>query len=155
MSVPLLVNVRGIPGAQGSKRHVGGGRLIEMSRKVAPWRQDVKAATEAAITAAGWTPATGPVKVALHFHIARPRSHYRTGRHAHELRANAPHYVVSRGAGDLDKLVRSTSDALVAAGALADDSLIAVLFAWKTYAPPGPVPGALIVITPLDEGGTP
>ena len=31
-------NVIGIPGAQGSKRHVGNGVMVESSKKVKPWR---------------------------------------------------------------------------------------------------------------------
>ena len=45
----LAFTVRGIPGAQGSKRHVGHGVMIESSKKVKPWRSDVKAAAEDAI----------------------------------------------------------------------------------------------------------
>jgi len=36
----IFIPVLGIPAAQGSKKHVGRGILIESSKKVAPWRQD-------------------------------------------------------------------------------------------------------------------
>lgn len=135
----LAFTVRGIPGAQGSKRHVGHGVMIESSKKVKPWRSDVKAAAEDAIrqwetdNSATWEPLAAPVKVYAHFTFARPRSHYRTGRNAHLLRVDAPEWVTSRSCGDLDKLCRSTFDALTAAGVLADDSLIASLAATKAY----------------------
>lgn len=135
----LAFTVRGIPGAQGSKRHVGHGVMIESSKKVKPWRSDVQAAAEDAIrqwetdNSATWEPLTAPVKVYAHFTFARPRSHYRTGRNAHLLRVDAPEWVTSRACGDLDKLCRSTFDALTAAGVLADDSLIATLAATKAY----------------------
>ena len=134
----LIFHVRGIPGAQGSKRHVGRGILVESSRKVAPWRSDVKAAAEAAIAeldrVSPWEPITGPARVAVDFQFTRPRGHHRTGRNAHLLRDNAPAAPVSRALGDIDKLVRSTLDALVAAGALADDSLVVSLRATKSWA---------------------
>src|ERR1700676_3259288 len=37
----MKITVRGIPAPQGSKRHVGGGRMIEMSKAVGPWREAV------------------------------------------------------------------------------------------------------------------
>ena len=45
----LTVIVYGTPAPQGSKRHVGHGRMIEQSKRVKPWRNDVKAAAETAI----------------------------------------------------------------------------------------------------------
>ena len=148
----LTFTVRGLPGAQGSKRHVGHGVMVESSAKVKPWRSDVKAAAEAAlerVTDFGEWPARGPVAVAIEFRFARPKGHYRTGRYAHLLRADAPTFVVSRGCGDLDKIVRSTGDAMTAAGVFADDSLIAHLTASKTYCTPFETPGAFIVVTPF------
>ena len=43
----IFIPVIGIPAPQGSKRHVGNGIMIENSKRVKPWRQDVK---EAALT---------------------------------------------------------------------------------------------------------
>ena len=48
--MPFLLEratVNGLPAPQGSHKHVGGGRMVESSKKVKPWRQDVKAAAEA------------------------------------------------------------------------------------------------------------
>lgn len=146
----LLFTVHGLPGAQGSKRHVGHGVMVESSKKVKPWRSDVKAAAESAIQWQGsWAPIAGPTAVAIEFRFARPKAHYRTGRNAHLLRDDAPTFVVSRGAGDLDKLTRSTLDALTAAGVFVDDSLVAYLTASKTYCTSTEIPGALIVVTPF------
>ncbi|WP_076260838.1 RusA family crossover junction endodeoxyribonuclease [Intrasporangium flavum] len=141
----LTFNVNGTPGAQGSKRHVGNGILLESSKKVKPWRADVKAAAEAAHLASDeWDRATGAIGVQITFRFARPKSHYRTGRNAHLLRDDAPMYVTSRGAGDGDKLQRSTFDALTAAGVIADDSLIVAIHAFKVYAARDEIPGATI-----------
>jgi Holliday junction resolvase RusA-like endonuclease len=112
----------GIPAPQGSKKHLGGGVMVESSRKVKPWRQDVKYAA-LAVTAAipGWVPLGGPLAVAMTFSMARPKGHFRTGRNAHLLRDAAP----TRPAGmpDLSKLVRSTEDALTGV-AWVDDSRV-------------------------------
>ena len=40
----IFIPVIGIPAPQGSKRHVGHGIMIENSKRVKPWRQDVKEA---------------------------------------------------------------------------------------------------------------
>ena len=44
----LTIVAYGQPAPQGSKRHVGKGVMVESSKKLRPWRQDVKAAAEAA-----------------------------------------------------------------------------------------------------------
>lgn len=139
----LAFTVNGIPGAQGSKRHVGHGVMVESSKKVKPWRSDVKAAAEAAHLASDeWDRADGPIGLHVTFRFARPRSHYRTGRNAHVLRDTAPIYVTSRGAGDVDKLLRATADALTASGVIADDVFIVAVHALKVYASAGESPGA-------------
>lgn len=37
-------DVLGVPAAQGSKRHVGNGRMVESSKALHPWRDSVAAA---------------------------------------------------------------------------------------------------------------
>lgn len=128
----LSFDVKGIPGAQGSKRHVGRGIMRESSKKVAPWRSDVR---DAALAAMGdtWRPLTGPVTVDVTFYFPRPKSHYGTGRNADTLKPGAPTNPTSRAHGDIDKLVRSTLDALVSAGVMHDDSLVVALTARKRW----------------------
>src|SRR5690606_6553718 len=105
----LIVRVYGIPAPQGSKRHVGGGRMIESSKKVGPWREAVKAAV---LTATGRRPATldGRVRVDATFFLPRPKGPYGTGRNAGRLRGTAPAERTTNP--DPDKLLRSTMDAL-------------------------------------------
>jgi Holliday junction resolvase RusA-like endonuclease len=146
----LTFTVRGIPAPQGSKRHVGRGIMVESSKKVGPWRDAVRSEAVAAMDATGVTKMDGPLILEVTFYFARPKGHYRTGRKAHLLRDDAPE--VPTGAPDLSKLVRSTEDALTDAGAIADDSRIALLLAGKAYTSPTAMgwPGARITVRRTD-----
>jgi Holliday junction resolvase RusA-like endonuclease len=74
-----------------------------------------------------------PVRVTLIFRFQRPRSHYRTGRHAGELRDGAPSMHAVKP--DADKLARTALDALTGT-ILQDDSRVALLQVSKVYARP-------------------
>lgn len=116
----FTVSVKGIPGPQGSKRHVGKGIMIESSKKVKPWREAVRSTSADHM---GYAPSfDGPLLVDMVFTFLRPKSHYRTGRNAHLLRDDAPTRPKSKP--DLSKLARSTEDALTDAGVYRDDALI-------------------------------
>ena len=71
------------------------------------------------------------------------QSHYRSGRHADELRPSAPRYHT--GPPDLDKLQRAIGDALTAT-VIRDDRQIAV---WQTQKLYGKTSGARIDVVPL------
>lgn len=107
------------------------------------WREDVKLAALAALEETpGWTRDYPKVAAHIVFTLARPKIHYRSGQFAHLLRDDAPHLHGSKP--DLDKLLRSTLDALTAAGVYADDRRVAQLYAIKTYVSTGhPLDGAL------------
>lgn len=125
--------VIGDPAPQGSKRHVGGGRLVESSKKVAPWRTDVTLAAQAWRAANGRPqPLDGPVAARLVFFLRKPIS--------------TPKKVVQPlRKPDLDKLVRSTFDAL--SGVIwADDARVVALHAEKRYAAPGEPTGCRITV---------
>jgi len=142
----LHVTVHGRPAPQGSKRaFVRAGRavVIDDSANTKPWRAAVHSAIVDALPP-GWEPLRGPVEIAVLFVMPRPKSHYTA---SGELKANAPTWVPTTP--DLDKLLRSTLDAVVTAGAIADDRLIALIRASKTYAAASP--GASISITPIQE----
>lgn len=121
--------VPGRPAPQGSKRHVGRGILIESSRRLRPWREDVK---RAAIEA--WTsePTKEPVRLTLHFDFSRPKAHYYSGRNAGVLRPEAPSLYSSNGRDDVDKLARGVLDALTGV-VYADDGQVVILHAKKAY----------------------
>lgn len=106
----MQIIVYGSPGPQGSKRHVGGGVMIESSKKVKPWRQDVTAAGLAVRN--GASPLDGPLAVRMVFTLPKPAS-------APKRRRT---YAMRKP--DLSKLARSTEDALTDAGVIADDARI-------------------------------
>ena len=117
-------DVFGMPAPQGSKKFVGTnkagrGILVESSKKVKPWRQDVKAAAvfqQQRLDLAdpdGWRcPLDGPLLVSMVFTMPKPAS-------APKRRQTWPDKKP-----DLSKLARSTEDALVDAGLILDDSRI-------------------------------
>lgn len=125
-----LVRVPGLPRPQGSKRHVGNGRMVESSPHVGPWRERVALAARAAHGGQ----LDGALHVTVCFSLPRPKGHYRTGRNAHMLRDGAPDYPTTRP--DLDKLTRAILDALTGVW-WADDSLVVGLDAIKVFGQPG------------------
>jgi len=132
----LTVHVVGLPAPQGSKRgFVVGNRAVVVDDNkptLRTWRDDVKRAALDEITATGYTPADDGLVVDVTFLLPRPRSHYRTGRNAHLLRDSAPAYPTTKP--DIDKLLRSTLDALKVAGAYRDDSHVVRVVMEKLYA---------------------
>lgn len=154
MNAPALkLTVYGTPGPQGSKTRNAAGALYESSAKVKPWREAVKtAALDAIHHDEAWTALGEPIWLQMQFSLRRPKSHYGTGRNAGLLKATAPSYPT--GKPDLDKLIRSTQDALKDAGVLADDSVVASLSASKVYVLWGDAlrtPGAVIKVWRLND----
>ncbi|QKW07005.1 RusA family crossover junction endodeoxyribonuclease [Streptomyces sp. NA04227] len=119
----LSVKVYGLPAPQGSKKHIGKGRMLESSKHVKPWREAVVWAMRQEIARhRDWRPLTGPLEAAMVFSFTRPKNHYGTGRNAGVLKPSAP----ARPAvmPDLSKLARSTEDAITTAGGYQDDALL-------------------------------
>lgn len=117
----IRLTVYGEPAPQGSKRHVGGGQMIESSKKVAPWRQDVVAAARRLLDTSGGPPIAGPVHVRIVFTLPAPKS-------LPKRRASLPCRKP-----DLDKLVRSTFDGLKTGGVWVDDAQAVSVYAVKSY----------------------
>jgi len=89
------------------------------------------------------------VCVSVEFIFPRPKGHYGTGRNSQKLKDSAPKYCTSKSNGDIDKVVRSTLDALsLTSGGciLTDDSLVVCLQALKRYANNYELAGAKINI---------
>jgi Holliday junction resolvase RusA-like endonuclease len=127
--------VTGTPAAQGSKKHVGGGTMVETSKNLPRWR---KAVIEAAKNSHGpdWEPLDGCLTVNLTIWLARPK----TTKFKDE----------PAGAPDLDKLQRAVGDALTIAGTIKDDARITTWAASKRWAI-GCEPGATITIHTKEE----
>ena len=149
----IEIRVWGIPAPQGSKSVRGyvAGRAIlgESSKAVAPWRVDVRAATQNQYQG---PILTGPVAVCATFLFSRPKGHYGSGRNADRLKPSAPRHLTSVRHGDLDKLLRSTFDGLsqsAGGGLITDDSLIVEVMANKRYVEEGELPGAYLTVTKL------
>lgn len=132
--------VLGDPAPQGSKKHVGHGVMVESSKKVQPWRESVKAAVEdQTFPMLG---EDGPVLGMCVFTLRRPAS----ARKKDLMPFRTP---------DVDKLLRSTLDAVKQAGLVADDArfseLVRLAKVW-----PGMDPHALhvpgVVFAAVDYG---
>jgi crossover junction endodeoxyribonuclease RusA len=134
--------VYGHPAPQGSKRAVGRRRngstiMIEMSKKVKPWR----AAVAEAAMALGVPMIQNPVILCVVFTLKAPAKMPK-GR------------IYPSIAPDLSKLVRSTEDGITTSGLWKDDALVVGTWAEKLY--PGQVgaleaPGALITIHEIES----
>lgn len=139
----IKFRVNGTPAPQGSKRHVGGGRMVEMSKAVGPWREAVRHEASMVLMGAG-PPCELPVSVTVVFILRRPKSHYGSGQNANTVKLSAPPYPATRP--DVDKLARAVLDGLVMGGVMADDSQVVSLNCAKVYASNGEAPGALIEV---------
>lgn len=125
----IEITVLGLPAAQGSKRLVGK-VMLESSKKVQPWRQDVKSA---ALDQYNGPVINWAVAVEIEFLFYRPKSHFNS---KGGLKPAAPAHLISRANGDLDKLLRSTFDAMSATTGgtiLVDDSFIVRVIGSKRY----------------------
>lgn len=139
----IAFEVLGEPVPQGSKQaFVVGKRAVVTDRgsaRLGPWRQQVNEAARAVIL----EPLAGEVFVVLRFCLARPKSHYRMGAHAGELKPTAPKWVSTRP--DIDKLARAVLDGLTGS-AFRDDGQVAELVASKSF---GTRPGVMVTVCPL------
>ena len=127
----LSFRIDGLPAPQGSKRHIGNGRMIEASKKVGPWR----AAVLEAVAPLSFEPFSGSVGIEIVFWLEKPKSVKR------DLPTVPP---------DLDKLVRGLFDALTLASVWTDDAIVIEVKSWKFYADQER-PGASVRIYQLDN----
>lgn len=134
----IVIEVRGLPAPQGSKRPVrfGNGKIgvVESSKGVGPWREAVRAETQRVMKAEDG-PLDGALAVSITFELPRPRGHYGTGRNGGLIKDSAPQFPAGRP--DLDKLLRAVLDGLTAGGAWSDDAQVVRIGAEKLYGTPG------------------
>jgi Holliday junction resolvase RusA-like endonuclease len=136
----LTITVRADPKGQGNHRTSHAGAIYETTKGHKGWRDTVTLAAREAMSASygdAQTLFSAPVAVKIAFTLAKPKSVKRA------LPSCKP---------DLDKLVRSTLDALTKAGVWTDDGLVCRLEASKVY-PNGlgglGEPGAIIIVSAL------
>jgi crossover junction endodeoxyribonuclease RusA len=135
ISKAVTIIVYGSPAPQGSKKFLGRtktgrGIMGEVSKKVKPWRMDVKAAAE--LVRNGSPAMDGPLRARMVFTLPKPASAPKTRRS----------WPCTRP--DVSKLCRSTEDALTDAGLIKDDArIIGYSRLEKVY--PGEDPEALTV----------
>jgi Holliday junction resolvase RusA-like endonuclease len=151
VDTPLQVWVVGVPRTQGSmqlSRDPRTGRTFaKYSGPTNEWRRTLYfALTE---WWAGRGPLQGPVEAYLDFVFPRPQSHFRTGRYAGQLRADAPVWQANRF--DLDKLARACLDSMTDAHIYSDDGQVSRLMATKKWAAKNETPGVLIRLCALHE----
>jgi crossover junction endodeoxyribonuclease RusA len=153
----VKIRVTGEPQPQGSKsafavRKRGGGytgrvAVVEDNPRVQSWRQAILEEFRATYpdglhVVPGYELA--PAHVTITFILARPKSHYGSGRHGARLLPSAPAWPAKRP--DADKLARSTLDALTDCGVWADDAQVIDLHVLKVWAELGEQPGAIIEV---------
>lgn len=118
MNRTVELTIPGTPATQGSKRHVGGGRLIEMDKRLPAWRATVNLIARREL-GHGFDPLDGPLSVQAVFYLPKPKR---------------PKFQQPATPGDLDKYQRALGDALTLAGVIVDDARIVHWDARKTYA---------------------
>lgn len=119
----IRFTVYGTPRPQGSKRHVGNGVMVEMSKGLKPWRQDVAGTAIQHLLTPGPTPMYGPhipVTLTADFYFTKPKSAKR---------------IAMTTRPDSSKLLRAIEDALIGI-VYADDSQIVDTRIRKHYGGP-------------------
>ncbi len=112
----ITLTIIGRPAGQGSKRHVGGGRMIEQSKYLPAWR---RACIDQMRQQYDGEPLDGPLEVTATFYLKRPKK---------------PKFSAPAVPPDADKLIRAIGDALTQARVVVDDARITTWHATKQYA---------------------
>ena len=110
------------------------------------WKAQVAIAAQPHIPA---TSMTGPIHVELVFYFPRPKSHYRIGKHAGELRVDAPRFCTQKP--DADNSAKAVLDALTLLGVWVDDSQVCKLVIEKFYPNIDEKTGCSISIYPISN----
>jgi Holliday junction resolvase RusA-like endonuclease len=121
----MSIVVYGTPQAAGSKRHVGGGRIIDANKNAAGWKG--KVAQVAGEAREGKPLMRGPVGVRFTFYRARPKGQLKKDG---TVRDSAPIFPTTKP--DVLKLARGVEDALSGV-VYADDALIVHEELYKRY----------------------
>jgi Holliday junction resolvase RusA-like endonuclease len=146
----ITIIAYGDPAPQGSKKFVGiaqatgRGILVESSKRVKPWRQDVEHAAREAMQFGKLPALDEPLYVRMVFTMPKPKSAKKRSR-TYPMRKP-----------DVSKLCRSTEDALTTGGVWADDSrVVEYLRLAKVFPGEDPealnLPGVLVQVLTVAE----
>lgn len=130
----ITINVTGRPAGAGSKSFYQG-KCAPASKYQKPWQEAVSAA---AYLAKPDNLIEAPIVIDFSFMIKRPKSHYLKSKGLKDSAPTTPPI-------DLDKLIRSTADALTGL-IYEDDKQIVEITAKKAYSPVRSASGARIKI---------
>ena len=131
----IVVDISGRPAPQGSKKSIGGNRVIEASKYLPAWRKLCKEAAIQTATEAEWQAASGSVELEVVFYLERPAS-IKPSKRLHPIKPP-----------DLSKLIRAIEDSFTGVF-YEDDAQIIKLTAFKLYAD-SREPGAFAKVTVL------
>lgn len=123
----IRYSIEGTPRPQGSKRHVGGGIMIESSKYVKEWRAFARMKAVDAMRESERIAKPSAVKLTVLFGFDRPKTHIKKG----VCRIDAPVYHTARP--DSDKLLRALLDSMSEI-VFEDDSQVAVIVVEKVFA---------------------
>lgn len=138
-----------VPAARPRATRFGEHVRVYTPKSNAEWMERVRASFRAAFPLAEPITRQAPVEMSVTFRIARPKSHYRTGKNAELLRASAP--VIHTQRPDLDNLLKGVKDALNGL-AFADDSQVAEYGHMAKVWTDGPAETAVIIREKMAAG---
>jgi len=141
----IVFTVAGIPKGQPRARAFykpGLGVRMYDAGQAEGWKGEVALAARLFVPA---TPITGPVSVDIALRFPRPKSHYRTGKHAGELRPDAPIWHTAKP--DRDNAEKAILDCLTRLAIWRDDAQVCCGQVTKRWHTQG---GATITISELD-----
>lgn len=138
----IRLHVIGLPSTQGSKTRMPNGHMVDGTSpraraNLGAWRQAVRAECRKWLGANPQAPLAEPVAVSLSFSFPATASN--------------PHRFWHVSVPDVDKIIRSTLDALVQGAVLADDRYVCRVVADKAYCNPDEPAGCTVVVTSLAE----
>lgn len=135
MEVQITYEIEGIPRPQGSKRHVGGGVMVESSKHVANWRAYAKLKAVQAMGFIERAVKPTPIRIGVSFRFDRPKKHFT----AKGLKHDAPKSHTNTP--DADKLLRALLDSMSGV-VFEDDSQVSEIAVEKVYSK-----GAVTIVT--------
>jgi crossover junction endodeoxyribonuclease RusA len=106
--------------------------VVDAAERSRPWKDSVTAAAHEVLN--GAEPLDGPLELHVDFYVARPASHYGTGKNRSLVKASAPRFPATRP--DASKLCRAVEDALTDAGVWRDDAQVVKQVVRKRYGHP-------------------